>query len=65
MDEAVPLADAEELAEAAGDVATLTKIDTANHVFGAKHPYEGSNPDLERAIEASVAAFRRGLLGEK
>jgi len=65
VDEAVPMTDAEELAEAAGDVATLTKIDTANHVFGAKHPYEGSNPDLETAIDASVAAFRRGLLDGK
>ncbi|MFV1988878.1 MAG: alpha/beta hydrolase [Gemmatimonadota bacterium] len=61
VDEAVPLTDAEALAEAAGDVATLTIVETANHVFGGKHPFEGSNPDLERAIEASADAFRRGL----
>lgn len=61
-DDSVPIADAEALADAAGDVATLTRIAGGNHVFGAKHPFEGSNPDCERAIDASVDAFRRGLL---
>ena len=61
-DPAVPFSDAEALAAAAGEAATLTRIEGADHVFGARHPFEGSTPDLERAIEASMAAFREGLM---
>ena len=60
-DPSVPLSDAREIAAAAGDTATLTVIEGANHGFGAKHPFEGTNPDLEAAIDASLAAFREGL----
>ncbi|MDH3734462.1 MAG: alpha/beta hydrolase [Gemmatimonadota bacterium] len=60
-DESVPFADAEALAGAAADFATLTKIEGGSHGFGAVHPFAGSNPGFERAIEASVEAFRKGL----
>ena len=60
-DQAVPLSDGEQIARAAGPAATLTTIEEADHVFGARHPFEGSNPMLERAIDASVEAFGTGL----
>jgi pimeloyl-ACP methyl ester carboxylesterase len=63
-DQSVPMSDAEELAEAASAVGTLTRIEGGDHGFGAKHPWAGSNPSFELAIDASVAAFRRGLLSD-
>jgi pimeloyl-ACP methyl ester carboxylesterase len=63
-DAAVPFEDATALADAAGEVATLTKIEDGDHVFGAKHPFAGTTSGLEQALGASLAAFREGLLGE-
>jgi len=61
-DESVAFSDAEALAAAAGEWATLTRVEGASHVFDARHPFEGPNPNLERAIDAAVEAFRRGLV---
>jgi dienelactone hydrolase len=41
--------------------AELALIDGGTHTFGTKHPFEGSTPALEQAIERTVAWFRRWL----
>ncbi|HEX3235189.1 MAG TPA: alpha/beta fold hydrolase [Gemmatimonadales bacterium] len=61
-DESVPLEEGERLAAAApGGSSRLLRIEHAGHTFGAAHPWKGSTPELERAVEASVAAFSAEL----
>ena len=42
----------------------LMEIEGGTHTFGAVHPFEGSTPHLDRAIEASVGWFDRHLAKE-
>lgn len=56
-DESVPASHARGLAEAAPD-SRLEIIEGAGHTFGAGHPFEGPNPDLERAVDLTAAHFR-------
>jgi len=58
-DAAVPFADAEALAGAIGDLATLVRVEGAGHTFEAGHPFGGPTPELEIAIDASIRLFRR------
>ncbi|HSF33727.1 MAG TPA: alpha/beta fold hydrolase [Candidatus Tectomicrobia bacterium] len=46
---------------AKADQADLAVIDGGTHTFGTKHPFEGSTPALEQAIDRTVAWFRRWL----
>ncbi len=46
---------------AKSDQADLAVIDGGTHTFGTRHPFEGSTPALEQAIDRSVAWFRRWL----
>jgi uncharacterized protein len=39
----------------------LALIEGGTHTFGTKHPFEGSTPALEQAIDRTVAWFRRWL----
>ena len=39
----------------------LVVIEKANHVFGAKHPFEGTNPDLEKVIEKSLNFLKKNI----
>ncbi len=41
--------------------AQLLRIEGGGHTFGAVHPYQGSTPELERAIDATVAWMGRHL----
>jgi pimeloyl-ACP methyl ester carboxylesterase len=61
-DEAVPVREAEALAAAAGELATLSLVDGAGHTMNAKHPFEGSNPQLERAVDLTAAHLGASLL---
>ena len=61
-DEAVPVSEAEALAATAGELATLTLIDGAGHTMNAKHPFEGSNPELDRAVDLTAAHLGASLL---
>jgi pimeloyl-ACP methyl ester carboxylesterase len=61
-DEAVPLAEGESLAAAMRHAASRHEwIAGGGHTFGARHPWAGSTPELERAFAASVAWFARHL----
>ncbi len=62
-DESVPGGDAVELHGAAqAGVAELLLVERASHTFGAKHPWAGSNPALERVVGATVAWFGKHLV---
>jgi len=61
-DQAVPVGDLEALAAAyRPGLAESLRIPTAGHTFGAVHPWQGSTPELEQAIEASLEFLKRHL----
>jgi dienelactone hydrolase len=61
-DEAVSDADARALFEWADNAqAELHLIPGAGHTFGAKHPFEGTNPLLEDALGHTLTFFHRHL----
>lgn len=60
-DASVPPAAAERLQRATGTIGELSLIEEAGHTYGAGHPFEGSNPQLEEAIERSAEHLRRTL----
>jgi uncharacterized protein len=41
--------------------AELALVEGGTHTFGTKHPFEGSTPALEQAIDRTAAWFRRWL----
>jgi pimeloyl-ACP methyl ester carboxylesterase len=41
----------------------LRMIEKGSHTYGAVHPFEGSTPALDAALEASVAWFHTHLMG--
>ncbi len=57
-DDAVPISDAEEIA-AAHAQARLHRVAGAGHTFGAVHPWAGSTPALDSAIDAMIDHFGR------
>lgn len=62
-DESVPVADAVKLHEAArGAVVQLHVTHGGTHTFGARHPWAESTPELDEAMDTSVAWFSRHLL---
>jgi len=57
-DETVDPDEAERLSRAAGPgVAQLVWIQGGNHTFGAKHPFDGSTPQLDQALEKTLSWF--------
>lgn len=61
-DEAVPVAEARLLAAAAApETARFVAIEGAGHTFGAAHPWKGSPPELELAVDATLAFFAAEL----
>ncbi len=69
LDEAIPLAEAHRLAEAAkvgaGEadpgIHQLKVIDGASHTFGSRHPFVGPTPALIEALNATQTWFRQHL----
>lgn len=59
-DEAVPVEEAERLA-ALQPRLELERIEGAGHTFGARHPWAGSTPELDRAMARSIAWFATHL----
>jgi pimeloyl-ACP methyl ester carboxylesterase len=60
-DESVPASDADRLAAASSG--ELLRIPSANHTFGARHPFVGPTPQLIQALNATQRWFRRHLVG--
>lgn len=62
QDEAVAVDNARDLYRASGAKATLLVIEKGGHTFGARHPWQGSTPELDQAMDATVEWFGRYLL---
>lgn len=62
-DESVPAVEADRLAEAAPGDHELLRIRSANHTFGARHPFVGPTPQLIQALNATQRWFLRHLVG--
>jgi len=63
-DETVPAYEAEQLnIYGDPDLTTLRLIPQTGHTFGAKHPFEGSNPALDQVLEATADFFDLHLKG--
>jgi len=60
-DESGPFSDAWRIADAVGDLARLVGVDGGTHTFQAGHPFAGTTPELDEAIDASVELFTRAL----
>lgn len=60
-DMAVDPAEAEMLRASREDRCAVEVVDGATHTFGAVHPFVGSTPYLDRAVDKSVAWFERWL----
>ncbi len=61
-DETVPMYEAEQLnIFAESSLTTFRLIPDAGHTFGATHPFNGSNPQLDQVIEVSQAFFKKHL----
>jgi uncharacterized protein len=61
-DESVPVDAARRLHSAAKPGrAELALVEGGTHTFGTKHPFEGSTPALDQAIDRTTAWFRRWL----
>lgn len=43
------------------DIARLVEIDGGGHTFGAVHPYQGTTPELEAALDATLGFLRERL----
>lgn len=62
-DESVPVSDGVRLHQAApADHAELVLVSGGSHGFGGKHPWAGSTPQLDEAMDRTVSWFTRWLL---
>jgi alpha-beta hydrolase superfamily lysophospholipase len=62
QDESVSIAEANRLAEVAGGPPTeVLIIEGAGHTFGAVHPWNGSNPALDRVFDATLSFLAKEL----
>jgi fermentation-respiration switch protein FrsA (DUF1100 family) len=60
-DLSVPLREARELHQATAGRAELLRIPRTGHTLGAVHPWQGTTPALERAIQASTEWLTKQL----
>jgi dienelactone hydrolase len=61
-DEAVPVAEGRLLAaSAAPDTTKFVAIEGAGHTFGAAHPWKGATPELDLAVDTTLAFFAAEL----
>ena len=61
-DEAVPVEEAKVLEGSSSNRAHLLIVEGAGHTFGARHPWQGSTPELEKVMDATVEWLGRELL---
>jgi dienelactone hydrolase len=63
VDESVPVHEAEDLWERSGRKSRLLVLPHGSHTFGARHPWAGTTPELERAFDETAAWFTKNLFG--
>jgi dienelactone hydrolase len=61
QDETVSVREAQVLHRASGERAELLLIRRGGHTFGARHPWAGSTPELDQALDATAGWFLRTL----
>jgi pimeloyl-ACP methyl ester carboxylesterase len=61
VDDTVPAAEAKALESAASPPVELLELPSADHTFGARHPFAGPTPQLTTALDATQVFFRRHL----
>jgi dienelactone hydrolase len=57
VDESVPLQEARDLWERSGRKSRLLVLPRGSHTFGARHPWGGTTPELDRALDETAAWF--------
>lgn len=60
-DPTVPVDEARQLFDAAGENAELLVVEGADHGFNGKHPYAGATPELRIAADATLEWFQTHL----
>jgi dienelactone hydrolase len=60
-DESVSVREAQQLHKANDERAELLLVRRGSHTFGARHPWAGSTPELDVAMDATVGWFLRTL----
>jgi uncharacterized protein len=60
-DETVSVREAQSLHQANDERAELLVVRHGSHTFGARHPWAGSTPELDQAMDATVGWFLRTL----
>jgi dienelactone hydrolase len=60
-DETVSVREAQLLHKANAERAELLVVRRGSHTFGARHPWAGSTPELDQAVDATVGWFLRTL----
>jgi pimeloyl-ACP methyl ester carboxylesterase len=61
-DATVPVSSGVRLAEAAGAETELLLMEGADHTFGIRHPWQGTNPVFDQVLERTVGWLAKGLL---
>jgi pimeloyl-ACP methyl ester carboxylesterase len=61
VDETVSIREAQQLHRASGERAELLVVRHGGHTFGARHPWAGTTPELDQAMDATVGWFLRTL----
>jgi pimeloyl-ACP methyl ester carboxylesterase len=61
VDESVPIREGELLHRASGRRAELLLVRHGSHTFGARHPWAGSTPELDQAMDATAGWFLETL----
>jgi pimeloyl-ACP methyl ester carboxylesterase len=61
VDETVSVREAQLLHRASGERAELIVVPHGGHTFGARHPWAGTTPELDQAMDATVGWFLRTL----
>lgn len=62
-DESVPTSAARELKAAVGDRGHLEWVEGGSHTMNSAHPFPGSNPTLDHAVELTAAHFAEHMTG--
>jgi hypothetical protein len=61
VDESVPVQEAKDLWDRSGRKSRLLVLPHGSHTFGARHPWAGTTPELDRAFDETTGWFTANL----